>query len=638
MFRFALFFLSFAFLSSLALADIDTTCSASIFANALKESAESGAITEDAHESEMQAWIYSVLENKENLQNVLNCPEFTSVDDDDAVTIMPIQYVFPNGREIVINYETTPTVLNQKILLSEKQDLPSGPHSADLTDGDAIWTNVDPAWYAIMVVEHGALDEFVGSDKNNTISMKYIDEHIDDLYPRDHNGTCTSKSALADNKASINESVKITVGIGDEDTNDYYVAGDRNLGWIMYAEIALDVVITVVTMGGGTVLAGVVKGTRAMKNIRGLRQTMHALIDGNKKVADFVKIQNKVYKSTNRLNDIKKAIATGERIPTPQELKKIADAERNLKRAQEARQAAARANKGAKEMEQLYSKQKTAQQELNRLRKTTGGKATPDDIKKLEQESKELTEQLKSLDEDLVKARKADKTGDIRKYEEASQQLDDTIKYADTLRGTRALLGAKRGNVVTRLFKTFKGLNAAMHGEKTLNRGARIARSSMKSGRIKDWLFHSTMKNLGRLGKIEAQAGVLYTALEIGLNMYDYTETSTGDFTNNIEFKPLLLLSADDIDGQENVINYGMWLLWAGDSISPNDDDAAYLQAMDFAAKFYQDLSEHQNETNSPCNVDIFVVRPIIRNPGDINQELYYLIMNDEPWSTAHEQ
>ena len=117
--------------------------------------------------------------------------------------------------------------------------------------------------------------------------------------------------------------------------------------------------------------------------------------------------------------------------------------------------------------------------------------------------------------------------------------------------------------------------------------------------------------------------------------MYDWTETSTGEFTNGIEFAPLLLLSADDLQGgQENVVNHGMWLMWAGDAISAADDDAAYLQAMDFAAKFHEDLTEHQNETATPCNVDIFVVRPVLRNPGSDSPELYYLIMNDTPWTT----
>ena len=117
--------------------------------------------------------------------------------------------------------------------------------------------------------------------------------------------------------------------------------------------------------------------------------------------------------------------------------------------------------------------------------------------------------------------------------------------------------------------------------------------------------------------------------------MYDWTDTQTGDFTNNIEFAPLLLLSADDLQGQENIVNHGMWLMWMGDSTFPSDDDAAYLQAMDFASKFHQDLTENQGDTNTPCNVDIWVVRPIIRDPGTDHQSLYYLVMNDTPWTTS---
>ena len=118
--------------------------------------------------------------------------------------------------------------------------------------------------------------------------------------------------------------------------------------------------------------------------------------------------------------------------------------------------------------------------------------------------------------------------------------------------------------------------------------------------------------------------------------MYDVTSVETSEFTNNIDMKPYLLLSADDIDGQDNVVNYGMWLMWLGDSVSEEDDNAAYLQAMDFAQKFHQDLIETQDEENSQiCDVDIYVVRPIIRNPGTNNESLYWLIMNDEPWSSV---
>lgn len=158
----------------------------------------------------------------------------------------------------------------------------------------------------------------------------------------------------------------------------------------------------------------------------------------------------------------------------------------------------------------------------------------------------------------------------------------------------------------------------------------------MTSGRVKDWLFQSTLANAGALAKLESTGGLLYGALRFFGDAYDWTETSTGEFTNDIEFKPLTLLSADDLQGQENMVNYGMWLMWLGDSYSAADDDAAFLQAMDFANKFHFNLEEIQEQKNNhACNVDIYVVRPIIRNPGTENAELYFLVMNDEPWTTS---
>ena len=56
---------------------------------------------------------------------------------------------------------------------------------------------------------------------------------------------------------------------------------------------------------------------------------------------------------------------------------------------------------------------------------------------------------------------------------------------------------------------------------------------------------------------------------------------------------------------------------------------------MGFAEKFHQDLVETQDEyDNAACDVDIFVVRPIIRDPGGPKEELYYLFMNNVPWTT----
>ena len=35
------------------------------------------------------------------------------------------------------------------------------------------------------------------------------------------------------------------------------------------------------------------------------------------------------------------------------------------------------------------------------------------------------------------------------------------------------------------------------------------------------------------------------------------------------------------------------------------------------------------------CDIDVYVVRPVLRNPGGENPEMYFLIMNDQPWTTT---
>jgi hypothetical protein len=251
------------------------------------------------------------------------------------------------------------------------------------------------------------------------------------------------------------------------------------------------------------------------------------------------------------------------------------------------------------------------------------------DAAKIDVKTKELaklTDGLKNLE----------KLDDVKKYKETAETFTELNKYRKALKGIKAI--KQRGNVIARGVKVAKSTKAAMNGSKLINKGAKLGRASKLSTQVKDWLFHSTMKHAGRLGKMETLGGAIYGGLKFAGGLaYDFTETSTGEFTNDIEFRPLLLLSADDLEGdQADKINYGMWLMWFGDSNNIADDDAAYLQAMDFATKFHEDLMEEQNDSNSPCNVDIYVVKPILKNPGSDNPELYYLIMNDQPWSTAN--
>ena len=527
----------------------ETQCATAAFANALRENA--GAVSETDSETDIQKWIYQTFNNADVLRAVLSCPEIASRADDETIKFLPITYTFPAGREIVVNYETQPKILKQRVTLSEKRSLPSSDPNPRVgaPDDDAIWTNTDPAWYGIMVVQSGALDNFVGPNKNNTVSLKYINDNIDTLFPQGNQ--CTGKSALTNDNTMINRAMRETVAL-DDDTNDYYVAGDANLQWLSYLEIGLDVAITVATMGGGTVVLGATKAARASRTLKNLSTTLRTLRQTDS-VRDYVRISQQYARAAEELRNIDR----------------VADA-------------AGYARKSA---------------EVENYARTMRNLENTDD--------------------------------NVRQYRQASETFSSLNQYRRTLRGWRI---PQRGNIIAR---TWRAVRAANTGATQLRSAARVARSSTLSGRVRDWLFQSTLANVGALARLERAGGFIYGALKFVGGMYDWTETSTGDFTSGIEFKPLTLLSADDLQGQENVINHGMWLMWAGDAYTAADDDAAFLQAMDFANKFHFNLDTIQaDENNHACDVDIYVVRPIIRNPGSDNPELYYLIMNDEPWTT----
>lgn len=527
----------------------DTECATGVFANALYET--SGNVSETDSETTIRQWIYETFRDPDVLRDVLMCPEFAQMPDDETIHFLPIEYTFPGGRKIVINYETQPKILRDRITIGEKRDLPSSDPNPliDPSDTNTIWTNTDPAWYAIMVVQSGALDDFVGPGKHNTISLQYIEENIDNLFP--HGSQCTGKSALTNDNTMINRAMRETVNLSD-DTNDYYVAGDVNLQWISYAEIALDVAITVITVGGGTVILGATKAARASRALHNLTSVLRTLRQTDS-VRDYIRLGQQLSRANAELRTINRAT-----------------------------DATAYANKLA---------------EVERLTATMRNLENTDD--------------------------------NVRRYRQATQAYSSLNQYRRALRSLRP---AQRGNIIA---KTWRAVRATGTGASQIRNANKIARGSTLSARARDWLFDSTLANAGLLARMERAGGLLYGTLKFVGGMYDWTETSTGDFTSDIEFKPLTLLSADDLQGQENVINHGMWLMWAGDSYSAADDDSAYLQAMDFANKFHYNLDKIQNDTNDfACDVDIYVVRPIIRNPGTENPELYYLIMNDEPWTT----
>lgn len=640
-----------------AMAD-DTSCATRVFADALSQTANS--VSESDTEEVMERWIQSTLSNIDNIKQVLECPEFSNAEPTDVIEFDPIKYTFPMGREIVINYATQPNILQHKITLSQKRDLPPSDPNARIGEDGATWTNTNPAWYGIMVVEHGTLDNFVGENKNNTISLAYIKDNIDNLYPR--GTTCTSKSAIAWDVDAINDAGKLTTG-DTEKTNDFYVAGDINLQWISYAEIALEVVLTVVTMGGGAVILGATKATRAARAGKILVKSMRKLAQ-TPDVAKYIKQTNKLKsvtaktetltKQANKLDDtIKKMknidgdlyVNTEKILEKEKEIKKFQDEIKDLQKTID--NASKQISRNPKNRQALQNDIKRATQQQDKLRNQIS--KNKDEIKKLgnkqdaitekEKELKQIQDQIKKNDDEVKDLQKqiteSKKNKDVKQFDEQTDALKDLNKYRNSL---HAYKKPQTGNVIARnakkAYNVGKSFRAIFRGNKEISRALKMGRTGKWSTKVRSFLFDTSRQAAGMLGKAITQTGALYAVGQFLLDMYDYTETSTGEFTNNINFAPLLLLSADDIPEEENVVNYGMWLLWAGDSFSVADDDAAYLQAMDFATKFHEDLMSVQDNTNSPCNVDIFVVRPIIRNIGTPNAELYYLIMNDYPWTT----
>ncbi|MCL2537946.1 MAG: hypothetical protein FWE52_00475 [Alphaproteobacteria bacterium] len=561
------------------------TCAQRVFAAALLDTSD--MVDESDPEYIIKDWIYTVFRKPDVLRAVLQCPEIIDMDEEDTIAFPPVGFRFPGGREIVIDYTTQPKILRQRVLISDKRELPNtGPTARVGANDGSTWSNTEPAWYGIMIVQAGTMDEYVGDDKNNTISINWLatDENWHKFYPANHNTTkwwqvggivttpkCTSTSALADDGDIVNIAVHLTTGetVSFWKGNDYFVYGDTNLSWITWSQVALDVVITVATIGGGSAILGGLKGTRALRATKGLRTTM----------SNLLKFDN--------VREYEKAART---------LRKTETSIDALRRADRAGNAA--------------------------------------NIARLEEEARALRSATTALE-------RADTAGNIKKFKAADEAFTNVLKAARSMKFGKL---PQTGNVVARSVRpvtaSLRYARAVRGGNKAIGGGAKIARAGMSttSGKVRDWLFHSTAKFGGALGKNIQTGGALYGAFRFIGNMYDWSETETGDFTSGLNFKPLLLLGGDNFRGQENVVSHGMWIMFAGDSLSPADDDAAYLQAIDFAEKFYEDMEDVQEAVagvrhpSTMCDVDIYVVRPIIRNPDSDNPEIFYLIMNDEPW------
>lgn len=602
----------------------ETPCATAAFEKSLEAHATTDV--ENGGEIEIKTWIRAAFAHTDTLKAVLECPEIKSRDENETIRFYPIEYTFPNsGREIVINYETQPKIFRQRVALAERHDLPPAAPTADIENDGNEWTNTYPAWYGIMITKHGALDNFVGPDKHNTISLDYIRDNIDKLHPNRY--ACVGETALAgdfsiDRDPQLSLTIRAHVSDIENDKNDYYVAANNDLRWIGWAEVALDIGLMLLTAGGNLLIKGGITGIRVTQISNRL---IHA-IKGLEKSADVAKYINK----TADLKNIKKEIDATESAIKANKLK--------LKQLDDE---IAELTKKLDDPNLPQTKKIQIKKEIRLKRAHNGdftGKAAIEDILEYNEKIlKRRTDKMKGIENEIEALKK---TEDVTNYIRYTDELAKLEKVADATRTIRTLGRVPQtGNAVSRVWKNAKALRQAYKtvnkANKTLKGAARVARSSMKSGRLRDWLFQTSMKNVGALAKMAGQTTLLIEGLEFVGDFWDMTHASTGDFTNGIDFNPMLLLGADDIPGQEDVVNYGMWLMWQGSSTSPSDDDAAYLQAMDYAAKVHLGLMQDQNSGNYPCDVDIWVVRPIIQNPESPNPELYYLIMNDIPWTTG---
>ncbi|MBP9999640.1 MAG: hypothetical protein KBT14_03015 [Proteobacteria bacterium] len=657
----------------------NTQCASKIFADALhatvdtlkNSDSQEPQDAQDADGSEIDTWVHLAFSMPTTITKILECPELQSADDNDTIVFETVSYTFPNGRTIDINYETQKSVLKQKLLLATKPKLTTNDINPDITtdvQNGTVWVNVDPAWYAILITEHDSLSNYIAPNKTNVLALRYIEDNIKTLYPQSHGfgASCTSKSAIAGDNDMINLATTRTVGGGlpreepqtdaekeqkeTAESNDYYVYGDANLQWITGLEIAVDVVMTVITFGGYEFVNGALKLVRATRAFAKAQKALKTL----KKSRDVIRW----IKSSRRADDVARAIKLADKAEdgystisgiskTANQTVKQVSHKLDLLRARKADTKAIRATE--QELEIATKQAQAAEKAAGTAEKLKSAKNIRNNTKMTAEEAKNAEKEIENLknayNTELKELQKThaselsdlEKLSDVKNYKELVNAKRELAHTAYLLRQGKVAWRANRGLLPVRAYRAAKATRQGLKSAKGMDKAIKVVRANTSgvSAKINDWLFHNTMKNISAISKVPAAISGLNMAVKIAGDMYDYTDVSTGDYTNNIDLKPFLLLGADELPGYENVVNHGMWLFWAGSSTSAADDDAAFLQAMSFAEKLHQDLVDIQQEKGvATCDVDIYVVRPIIRNPGTEKQELYYLFMNDTPWTT----
>ncbi len=251
---------------------------------------------------------------------------------------------------------------------------------------------------------------------------------------------------------------------------------------------------------------------------------------------------------------------------------------------------------------------------------------------KLVNDTKKIEEAAKAASAITKTSSAAEKASAIKKLGEAGVQVSNKIGYLQLNKIGSALTFQKAGWVST-----------LIHGSKWSMLKNGVTRLTPKA---KD-IFNSGA-SLGRTLAVGALAyGGVKTADSLSDKAHDIFiailkangySTSSVPITDDPQYKDLKfnsfgLLSADDIEGHENDISHGTWLMFdklgeinSGDESNPGD---AENEAAAFAEEFAKNVRTANAETPL-CDVDIYVVQPVIGDPlNKGKKDIYYWLYTD---------
>lgn len=110
------------------------------------------------------------------------------------------------------------------------------------------------------------------------------------------------------------------------------------------------------------------------------------------------------------------------------------------------------------------------------------------------------------------------------------------------------------------------------------------------------------------------------------IQAFGYSSAAVKNYADGVSFNSFGLLSADDLEGRENEVSHGAWLMFE-ESGEVNEGDT-----LNEALAWAEDFTDQLNKINAQdpqCDIDIYVVQPGISNASKLGtREIYYTIMN----------